>query len=496
MEVRMHSRYYLYLATFFVLLSACGQPDVSTQVVPTPAKQSGSRNIAGLLGAPPALGQTVEIDAYHWVGYRRGVSFARDAQGCPLPSDVTILSDWPVPEAIRFPFGGYANVSPDYPPDAEPWLIPMPVLIASSPGTAVAAVGTDTSLSTALPEVAGSLQIPYHARLRGHIGDPAFAKCAHSDRIFVVENIAAVYQEFLPQEPMLPLYQPPENYKSWPRYHDASLGYSFAYAPDWTVEPLREPDVLSAVAVRTTQAPDNPIIMRVHAGETHTDPYDASSLPDRIKRRNRADDSGFFAQDQIQVVGGSNGQHLQGFWVERVLDPSVHTMTVLISAHGRTYEITVRYSIGLRADQSLLDTYALVLDRFHLDAPPEPSPTPPIKQAVGQGPFLSQDEAVAAMRRKHGDVFDLLEAKLVSEAEMRQNGGQSTCSSFFGHPDGVWMLRVRAEIDGARRVLLWGLDATTGDKLCGYELSLETPIPGTAQPVETVPPAYPEPAAP
>ena len=38
-------------------------------------------------------------------------------------------------------------------------------------------------------------ELPFHARLQGHLGEPAFAACPHAERIFFVEQVITVYPE-------------------------------------------------------------------------------------------------------------------------------------------------------------------------------------------------------------------------------------------------------------------------------------------------------------
>ena len=87
-----------------------------------------------------------------------------------------------------------------------------------------------------------------------------------------------VYAE-KPLEPFTFQLELPDDYASWPRYHDADLAYSLPYPPDWHVVTLDEPDVLSAIAMRAPQWPDHPVVAQVHAGETHPDPHDPASRP-------------------------------------------------------------------------------------------------------------------------------------------------------------------------------------------------------------------------
>lgn len=142
-----------------------------------------------------------------------------------------------------------------------------------------------------------------------------------------------------------------------------------------------------------------------------------------------------------------------------------------------------------------MDAYTLLLDRFLLDTPQEPSPTPPIKQAVGEGPFLSQDEVVAAARQTYNNTLELIEAKLISEAEMRRLG--SNCATSRGHPDGVWLLRARVIYDGRGQTVLVGLNAKTGARLCSESEEMGMPLPTWIPdviPTATLLPGYPAPS--
>lgn len=98
-------------------------------------------------------------------------------------------------------------------------------------------------------------------------------------------------------------------------------------------------------------------------------------------------------------------------------------------------------TIGFDTPQPLLTTYTAIVEGLQLDIEPGPTPTPSIKQTLGPGPFLSLDEALAQVREREGQEAELLYANLVSEAEARSR--TDACSTFLGHPDGVWLLTVR-----------------------------------------------------
>ncbi len=53
------------------------------------------------------------------------------------------------------------------------------------------------------------------------------------------------------------------------------------------------------------------------------------------------------------------------------------------------------------------------------------------------------------------------------EAEARRQS--DACSTFEGHPDGVWLLWVRGTFEGSERTMLFFVDAVSGVQLCGEE---------------------------
>jgi hypothetical protein len=423
--------------------------------------------VADLLGNPPAPGETVEVDAYF-----SGVGTIPMAGGPPPMQDQVVcptyfvwnaaLTDQPFPAVLQVLNGIASNL----PPDDAPWLVAT-TPEAIQPGQMI------------LP------QFPYHARFRGHLGDPAFVDCPNADRIFVVEEVVAVYAE----EPLAPAaypWKPPEGYGAWPRYHDAGLGYGLPYPPEWTVEPVDEPGVVAVVTLSAPQWPGYPVQVRVHAGEIRYDQYDPTSIPPLLQ----GDSWGVFEQGWA-FNGEITGQHLAGFEVQRQAGPGERSVAVLFSANGYTYELELTYPTGFDAPQPLLTAYTAIVEGFRLDRAPDPTPTPPIKQTIGPGPFLSLDEVLALVREREGQEVESLYAKLVSEAEARNRA--DACSAFFGHPDGVWLLTVHGYFEEMTRTLNLFLDATSGEQLCGEEvMPAATPLPGsppgvtvTAAPTET-----------
>jgi hypothetical protein len=464
----MH-KYFLCI-TVFVLLIGCKPTSPTTSsgassataipsVLEPAATPADKHDVANLLHGPPSSGQSVEIDAYF-----SGATVVPHPCGFPPPpnqiacprfygntlTDRPFLADLMVLNSI----GG--NILPDN----APWLVAV----------------TPDMLK---PGVWQLTQLPYHARLRGHLGESALAHCEHADRIFVVEQVLQVYDE-KPAASALPyLRKQPADYTSWSRYHDANTGFSFSYPPDWQIDRLDN----VTWHLRAPQWPDSPIVVRVHSGETHLDQYDPTSTPPLLQGN-----GGFGVYGQGAGLDGTiDSQHLTGYEVNHDEDLTERSVAVLFSGSGRTYELALRYPLGFDAPQPLLTTYSIIVETFRLDARPGPSPTPPIKQVLGAGPFLSQNEALARIHDNKGREVTLLEAKLVSEVEARQSA--DACNTFESHPEGVWLLTVRGSFENQTRTLRMYLDATTGEQLCGEEIILDaTPWP-TPPPETTATPA-------
>ena len=64
-----------------------------------------------------------------------------------------------------------------------------------------------------------------------------------------------------------------------------------------------------------------------------------------------------------------NSQHLAGYQVDRRIDPAAYEVAILFSAHDRTYELVLRYPVGLDVSQPLLTIYATIVESFRLDRP-------------------------------------------------------------------------------------------------------------------------------
>jgi hypothetical protein len=136
-----------------------------------------------------------------------------------------------------------------------------------------------------------------------------------------------------------------------------------------------------------------------------------------------------------------------------------------------------------------MTAYGSIVDEFRLDVAPGPTPTLPIKQALGPGPFLSQEQALAALMQQRPGDLELLGAQLVTESVARDCG-----ADMGGHPDGIWMLVVRGTFEGETRVMRLYLDGMTGQLVAGEQIAAPdatpwpTPVLPTDMPTMVPPP--------
>ena len=414
--------------------------------------------VAEVLAQRPAAGSVVEVDAYFSGAgapmLPGGPRHLPDQVACPAPGD-TLLTDQPF-QASLFILNG---VSSNSLPDSSPWLI------AATP-------------EATKPGVSIKPDLPYHARLRGHFREPAFAHCQWADRIFVVEEVVEVYEQKPSETPAYPL-RLPADFAAWPRHHDAPFGYSLPVPPDWQVADQAEPGLLSATAFRAPDWPDYPAIVRLHEGETHYDQYEPAKAPPLLQGEGFGvfSQGGVFAQHELASQGLA-GYRVDRYPTDRQNDDGHRSVSILFSGGGRTYELYLLYPVGFAAPQPLLTAYSAIVEGFRLDALPGPTPTPPIKQTLGHGPFLTQEQAASRLHAAGGKP-ELLSARLVSEAEARQEA--NACATFTGHPDGVWLLTVRGTFEDQTRTMRMFLDANSGEQLCGEEIAIEaTPVPTLA----------------
>ena len=371
--------------------------------------------VARLLANPPAPGKTVDLDAY--------LSPVGQAL-CGAASNV-ILADEPFAAQLAVLGSIRANVLPE-----GGWL--------------VAAVPPNP--------------LPYRARLRGRLR----ASGCNGARVFAVERVVRVYLAGAPAALSA-------GWPAWPRYENAQQGYSVPVPPGWRAEAGQG----EALTLRAKQYPAVSMTIRTYPGETHHDPYEPTPGPPLLQGRPWS----LFAQALASSPGGAATQGLAGYRVEHAEEQGRYMTSVLFSAHGRTYELSLHYGLGFGALQPALDAMAGVVAGFALAVPPEPSPTPPVRQALGPGPFLTEEDALAAgCGCLNGEIDAVLAQQLMSELQARQIG--NSCAGFGGHTDGVWTLTVKTALAVRTGALRLFLDAATGRELCREEVdprALPTP---------------------
>jgi hypothetical protein len=439
-----------------LVLSACVEPPTANDpsLTPSPALTAtpAALSVAELLQNPPAAGVPVEIDAYFNGDQWMAVPGDMSASGNCLEPFLAVFTDQP----FQSQWMVLNEVASNRLPEDAPWLI------------------------AAQPQSSWTEILPYHGRFRGRLGDPAYAACPFAERIFTIEQVVAVYAAQAPLA--VEIRVPPEQRGAWQTYHDAELGYSLRYPREWSQTPLVEPDSLGGVVLRDPQWPDAPVTVRVHDGEARWDPFDVTPAPWMAG----TDFTSVYAQS---LDPGESRAPLAGVVVGRTLPDGTQETTALLAAHGRTYELTVRYHDGFDVPQAVMTAYGSIVDaEFRLDVAPEPTPTPPIKQVLGPGPFLTQEQALDALRQSHPDPFELLSADLVPEATARCYG-----ADMDGHPNGIWMLVVRGVFDGEQRTMRLYLDGVTGEFLAGEQI---IPPDATPWPTVVLPPGVPTPPPP
>lgn len=325
---------------------------VTESLPPTPTQMAAppvGSDIADLLANPPAPNESVEIDAYFsganpflfpggmWEPHE-------DRVNCPDYLN-NVLTDTPFLAGLAVLNRGMSNQPA---PDA-PWFL---------------AATQETAQPGAYPEA----DLPYHARLRGHLGDEAFADCDESDRIFLVDEVVAVFAQVAPGPPIIMMELPPD-FAEWPHYMDEALGFSFSYPPDWQIEPANDPALLSSFFVRYPERPSFPVMVRVHQGEPMLDRFGETLEPPTL--------AGMFMHPFVQdwSMAGMDNQHLSGFTGETELEQDSRFMAAYFSGDGRTYEIALNFPTGVAASQTLLTDYSVIVESFRLDFFPNPTPT-------------------------------------------------------------------------------------------------------------------------
>jgi len=402
-------------------------------------------DVADLLAEPPAPGKQVDIDAYYGGAYGYvifALGHVREEQRSRCPSRRTApLTDRPFPLfLVGLPSGVEANALPE----GAAWLV-----AAEPPPAATPARGQGPFALPAQPE------FPYHARFRGHLGDPRFAHCADAERILVVDEVVGVYEPTFDtvwrqsvRHSSLAIRGTP-----MPRVEDIALDLSLAHPEGWRVERADRMTFL----VRSPEWPDWPVVVRVSdgvTGEWRIEPV--------FQRAGwRLDTPRLVGRFQTDCAAGS-GERCHAAYFK---------------GNGRTYELMLRYPIGFEAPQDLISGFGAMIDRLGIHGMPTRTPTPPVQTALDGEPYWTREQVEEQARGMldYGPWrFDSV--RLVPEAEARQlnlcyidglfEGGDPDRHDTRAHPDGVWIVRQIGNYAGQPAVYNTYLGATDGYHLC------------------------------
>ncbi len=415
---------------------------ITPDVTPTPL----IGDVAALLQDPPGPMESVEINAYHGEGYESwpGRGRSESMSGCPS-ADSSPLTDQPLWQTLSF--GGHSSGNPI--PDGAPWLI-------------AAQVG-----GTPFPE------LPRFARLRGHLGDPAFAHCPEADRIFTVEDVVEIYEEkreFTYSQP---------DYGKWRQYSDPLGRFRLAYPPDWEIAASSD----DLITLSSEHWPDSPVTVRVIDGS-----FDPTAAPGDVDVQTWED--GFWQRPPKELVT-SNVPVLTGdvhYCAGGIIDGCIE---VVFSHAGNDFVFRHKYPTGFDAHQATLWTFQHIADTFWVEGRATITPTPTPNTILGDGPFWTAERAEeAALRMIPDGPWRVVESRMVTEHEARRlnlcgrfhDDEIPDYSDFGGHPEGVWIVTMRGRMGNRETIYHTYLDAVNGYHLCTAQGGTR-PVPG--RPVAT-----------
>lgn len=318
-------RWHLGPMLLILALGAC-EPTLPTRMTHS--------DITDFIQQRPSPGTTVEIDAFFSGPTAKWFSLPPPVGGqtrlCPIPIWNHILSDQPFLANLSVLNSTRNNLLNE----KAPWLI----------------AAVDPIQRTSIGP------FPYHARFRGHWGDPRFADCSRSDRIFVVEQVVKTYGQVPPLK--TPRFKLPEDYDQWPRHRDPTWGYSLPYPSNWSVRPLKPKGAVAAIAFSSPQHPEYPVIVEVLSQSARQSRY-----PNLVEAPATL---GVFQQGLGFKVEGS--QKLSGETLESEMGDE-RVQIVLFSTPEQTFELRLRYPLGFAASQQLLAQYTAMVSGFELDNP-------------------------------------------------------------------------------------------------------------------------------
>lgn len=341
-----------------LLLGSCGVADTggpqsgsatpatdTLALAPAPAAPVITNDIAKLLRKRPAPGEQVELDVYNWVGTRRQASYDIDINHCPILHTMSLLTDQPVVGGFNFFNTGRTNWEGRYPPDSDPWLVPMfaaQKIMAYPPPD----------------EQAANMQyLGYRLRVRGHLDDPYFGQCAQAARIFVIDKVVTIYtmndpNALSPFDSVLP-----SDFPTWQRYTASSQRLHFPRRAGWAVAPVADAKARATLEVRMPEWQQHPITIRVLDSLNGSTPVGAGQ------------DNGQFDVAFLRQRLGlpDNDQQFTGEVYIGSVDLYTNTCTAVLNRGDASYVFQVSYPVGLHADRDLLLAFNALVAGFEVD---------------------------------------------------------------------------------------------------------------------------------
>lgn len=427
-----------------LIASACGGQSAADDRRGTagasPADPGGILTVANLIqlsNAEPERfkGQSIEISTYINSAPSDAAPPSATQSGCPVVLDR-------LPALTDQPFSRQISVAGVELPNPIPSQVP--------------------ALTLVIPYSLGIIDVPRHARLRGHLFDPEYAQCDNPARLFVLDSVVQSLGEPAAATPSAATVA-----AGWPQWSDAGLGLTLAYPTAWRLTETRN---VGAVVDLRLQGPDagDTIRFTVLGSPTigSTDP-DAVSPEPLQGDRQLAAMMGQAPARLVDLVGtaGKSGRE--------------RSIRLIMNYQGQTVILATRFTDGIGLNRTLLDTFTAVAASVQFSKPVEASdpldPTLTANTNLGSGPFIGQataeEEAIAASGLQQGTAD---EARLVPERDARL-AVPGTCRAFEGHVEGVWLVTVTGVMPtGQHAHMLVYLDASTGQRLC------QTPVDSAA----------------
>ncbi len=396
-------------------LAACGRPD--SGAVPLSTIQPNGPTVEQLVRNPPSAQQKIEITAYA-VKIGNGRITERPNM-CPVYGP--ILTDIPIPASSRA-LNGILSTHPEH----------IPALIAVS-----------------------QEELPHHGRFAGHFGDERFAACMNAAQIFVVDAVLQVFEQNPPDYLQIP--DEVAGTDTWQRYRDDARGFSFAYPPDWLIEPTKDDQGLPIITLRSPQFRQYPIQLHIVKGETYLDSHDVEHSPPLVRGGSPL---------QQTNIDGARRVASQGMWP--IIVGQLHEgsrLAAVFTGGGYTYDFSLTYSY--LTPQPVLDTLAVMVAGFRLDKPPQPTPIT-VAQTIDQSrTYLNKDAAIGRVQQLLQPNFpdsdmEIVRAQLISE---RESLAIQNCL-YQGHPGALWDIAIRGQRDGYWLPVRIVLHGASGEMLC------------------------------